>query len=488
MFERYTEKARRVIFFGRYEASQFGSPFIETEHLLLGLLREDKALTNRFLRSHASVESIRKQIEAQTTIREKVSTSVDLPVSDECKRVLAHAADEAERLGHKHIGTEHLLLGLLREERSFAAALLTERGLKVDAVRKELERLTPQVAVAQERPEGQGFGRGGAAPPVAETGFSRDLTQAALNGELNPVIGRGQELDGLIEVLGSIRLVHPLLVGEPGAGKTAIVEELAQRISAETVPVFLAEKKVLALDLRPASDSVWIERLASIMRIREQEAGVIFFVGQLSSLLGTNAVLALAVGGILQDSHWQAKNRCIATSSREDFEQCRRMAPWLEHSFQPIYVRPLAESDALKVLELARARLEKFHELTYSEEALVCAVRSSAAYLPNRVLPGKALELLDAAGARIRMRAGSPPAEILEVQKRVRHISQRLEDAIQGHEFEKARFYSEEERKGRESLRLLMEKLPAENRPPTAVSRQDIEEVIAGWTNYPFRP
>jgi ABC-type sugar transport system ATPase subunit len=146
MFERYTEKARRVIFFARYEASQFGSPYIETEHLLLGLLREDKALTNRFLRSHASVESIRKQIEAHTTIREKVSTSVDLPLSNECKRVLAYAAEEAERLGHKHIGTEHLLLGLLREEKCFASEILQERGLKLAQIREELARVTQEKA------------------------------------------------------------------------------------------------------------------------------------------------------------------------------------------------------------------------------------------------------------------------------------------------------------------------------------------------------
>jgi len=142
MFERYTEKARRVIFFARYEASQFGSPYIETEHLLLGLLREDKALTNRFLRQHSSVDSIRKQIEAHTTIREKVSTSVDLPLSNECKRVLAYASEEAERLSHKHIGTEHLLLGLLREEKCFAAEILAERGLKLAAIREELQRTT----------------------------------------------------------------------------------------------------------------------------------------------------------------------------------------------------------------------------------------------------------------------------------------------------------------------------------------------------------
>ncbi len=149
MFERYTEKARRVIFFARYEASQFGSPYIETEHLLLGLLREDKALTFRFLRSHASVESIRKQIEGHITIREKVSTSVDLPLSNECKRVLAYAAEEAERLSHKHVGTEHLLLGLLREEKCFAAEILHERGLHLSTVREELARTSQEKAQPQ---------------------------------------------------------------------------------------------------------------------------------------------------------------------------------------------------------------------------------------------------------------------------------------------------------------------------------------------------
>src|ERR1700735_4071351 len=151
MFERYTEKARRVIFFARYEASQFGSPYIETEHLLLGLLREDKTLANRFLRSHAAVDSIRKQIEGHTTVREKVSTSVDLPLSHECKRVLAYGAEEAERLGHKHIGTEHLLLGLLKEEKCFAAEILHERGLRLSAIREELARVTQEKVPQQQR-------------------------------------------------------------------------------------------------------------------------------------------------------------------------------------------------------------------------------------------------------------------------------------------------------------------------------------------------
>ena len=247
MFERYTEKARRVIFFARYEASQFGSPYIETEHLLLGLLREDKALTNRFLRSHASVESIRKQIEGHTTIREKVSTSVDLPLSNECKRVLAYAAEEAERLSHKHIGTEHLLLGLLREEKCFAAEILHgagsaavgDPGRDCSAPRRRSRRRRA-AAVAQTVP-----GRRAATEPVRMLAeFSRDLTQAAVDQQLDPLVGRDTEVDRVIQILCRRTKNNPVLIGEPGVGKTAIVEGLAQKISDGDVPSFLADKRM----------------------------------------------------------------------------------------------------------------------------------------------------------------------------------------------------------------------------------------------------
>src|SRR5215470_9462646 len=208
MFERYTEKARRVIFFARYEASQFGSPYIETEHLLLGILREDKALTNRFLRSHASVESIRKQIEGHTVIHEKVSTSVDLPLSNEFKRVLAYEGEEAERLTNQHIGTEHLLLGLLHEEKGFAAQILMERGLRLSHIQEELRRKSHEPVQMPRKPS-------------VPDELSRCLSD--LVAQTQPLIGRQNELDRLIELLCRLNGKNPVLVGEPGVGKKTIV-------------------------------------------------------------------------------------------------------------------------------------------------------------------------------------------------------------------------------------------------------------------------
>jgi ATP-dependent Clp protease ATP-binding subunit ClpC len=479
MFERYTEKARRVIFFARYEASQCGSPYIETEHLLMGLLREDKALTNRFLRSHISVESIRREIEAHTTLREKVSTSVDLRLSNESKRVLAYAAEEAERLGHKHIGTEHLLLGLLREEGCFAAELLNERNVKLDKVREELAHVTHEPEVRRPAAE---------ALPLAE--ISRDLTQAAIEGQLGPVLGRDLEIEAAIEVLGNLRNGNPLLVGEKGAGKSAIVDALAQRIVEGTVPAFLMEKRVLVFDtqLAPGIAGRQIAREQMHPGIMGSDGfDIVLFVGDLRALLTPSSPLGMG-SAALRSSPLQGKVRCIATSTPSDFKECARRAPWIEDSFRAVYVRSLGMEETLGVLKARKQTYEKFHEVSYSDEALAFAVQSVEQYLPDRALPGKAFELLDAAAARVKMRQNALPEEIVEVQKRIKFIMHRMDSAIANHEFEKARFYSDEERKERENLLALREKYSPDDLLSNEVSREDVEEVIARWSIYPFRP
>src|SRR3984885_11363075 len=482
MFERYTEKARRVIFFARYEASQFGSPYIETEHLLLGLLREDKALTNRFLRSHASVESIRKQIEGHTTIREKVSTSVDLPLSNEGKRGLAYAAEEAERLSHKHIGTEHLLLGLLREEKCFAAEILTERGLRLPMIREELQKTTQEKAPAQQGSKGQR----GEQSMLAE--FSRDLTESAVNQQLDPLVGRDNEVDRVIQILCRRTKNNPVLIGEPGVGKTAIVEGLAQKIADGEVPSFLADKRVLALDpsLIVAGTKYrgqFEERLKTIMKELMESQNAIVFIDELHTLVGAgSAEGSLDAANILKPALSRGEIQCIGATTPSEYRKSVEKDRSLERRFQAVKVGAPNEEEAIRVLQGVRDRYEKFHAVSYTDEAIQYAVYLSNRYIPDRFLPDKAIDLLDEAGSRVKLRQAMLPDEVSEVQKRVKFITHRMETAIANHEFEKARFYSEEERKEKEHLRMLREKLKIDDSSTGIVTREDIEEVVARWT------
>jgi ATP-dependent Clp protease ATP-binding subunit ClpC len=487
MFERYTEKARRVIFFARYEASQFGSPYIETEHLLLGLLREDKALTNRFLRSHASVESIRKQIEGHTTIREKVSTSVDLPLSNECKRVLAYAAEEAERLSHKHIGTEHLLLGLLREEKCFAAEILHERGLRLGTIREELARTSQEKAAPSQRSGGGGSNRESSL--LAE--FSRDLTQAAMDNQLDPLVGRENELERAIQILCRRTKNNPVLIGEPGVGKTAIVEGLAQRIADGEVPSFLADKKILALDLSLIVAGTkyrgqFEERLKTIMKELMENQNAIVFIDELHTLVGAgSAEGSLDAANILKPALSRGEIQCIGATTPGEYRKSIEKDRSLERRFQSVKVPPPNESEAVQIINGIKERYEKFHAVTYTEEAINFSVSHSNRYIPDRFLPDKAIDLIDEAGARVKLRQTSLPEEITDVQKRIKFIVHRMENAIANHEFEKARFYSDEERKERENLRAMREKHHLDDSATGVVGREDIEDVVSRWTGVP---
>jgi ATP-dependent Clp protease ATP-binding subunit ClpC len=478
MFEKYTEKARRVIFFARYEASQFGQPYIETEHLMLGILREDKALTNRFLRSHASVESIRKQVEEHTTIGEKVSTSVDLPLSNDCKRVLTYAAEEAEQLGHKHVGTEHLLLGLLREDKCFAAQILHERGLRLLMIREELAK-GPQPSA----------GRGPEPTPIVE--FLTDLVQAGTDGQLLPVIGRDVELEGIIEILSSYYKRSALLIGEPGAGKTSIVHGLAQRIANAKVPSFLANKRILAVE--PEVIDGWtrdrqkLEELTRLVDTAANPSEAILFIDRLQDLFALSSKSAASAGaGIVKQALLYNRIQCIGTVNVRDYAELIKSIPWFEKYSRPVYVRPLDQESSLRVLQARKGPLESFHDVTYTAEALEFAVHASAGYLPERSLPGKAVELLDAAGSLVRCQ-GTPPDEVAEAEKRLKFISLRFENAIANHEFEKARFFSDEERKQKENLRVLRENHHLSD-SSSMVGRDQIQEVISRWSAYPYCP
>jgi ATP-dependent Clp protease ATP-binding subunit ClpC len=477
VFERYTEKARRVIFFARYEASQYGSPYIETEHLLLGLMREDKALANRFLRQQGSIESIRKEIEARITIRERISTSVEVPLSAECKRILNMAAEEAERLGHKHVGTEHLLLGILREEKCFGAEILMERGLRLSTLREELARTSGEKAAAA-RPKETSL--------LAE--FSRDLTLAAQEGSLDPLVGREGEVERVIQILCRRTKNNPVLIGEPGVGKTAIVEGLAQRISDGDVPPFLADKRILSLDLSLIVAGTkyrgqFEERLKTIMKELMESQNSIVFIDELHTLVGAgSAEGSLDAANILKPALSRGEIQCIGATTPGEYRKSVEKDRSLERRFQSVKVPAPDEEQAVQVIQGVRERYEKFHAVSYTDEALRYSVYLSNRYIPDRFLPDKAIDLIDEAGARVKLRQATVPEEVGEVQKRVKFITHRMETAIANHEFEKARFYSEEERKEKENLRGLRERYKLDDASTGIVTREDIEEVVSRWT------
>lgn len=473
MFERYTGKARRVIFFARYEASQFGSPHIETEHLLLGLLREDKRLAYRFLSSSSSLESIRRQIEGHTTIREKVSTSVDLPLGDESKRVLAYAAEEAERLGHKYIGTEHLLLGLLREEKCFAAEILTERGIRLAEAREQIARGASESAVQEQK-----------ARPGTLGEFSAYLTD--LTEQKQPLIGRGEEIDRLIELLCRMDRKNPVLVGEPGVGKSTIVRELARRIADGNVPSSLTERSLVGLDLPPLrvldKDSLWQDRLDRAL-VEAAEEGTIFFVNSMHEHSNEiSPVSSIHVNDLLHRPIAAGKMQCISTAVPDRFAKLQAERHWLAECFEEIRVTPASEEEAIRVLQGIKSVYEKFHNVSYSDDAILDAVLYASKCIKKRYLPGSAVDVIDESGAAAQLQRGSLPDDVVEVQNRIRFIVQRMEASIANHEFEKARFYSDEERKERSNLEELNRKYNLDKHPASNVGSEDVQRAVCKLT------
>ena len=394
---------------------------------------------------------------------------------------MAYAAEEAERLSHKHIGTEHLLLGLLREEKCFAAEILHERGLRLATIREELARSQSEKLLSN-RPKESSL--------LAE--FSRDLTQSAIDGALDPLIGRANEVERVVQILCRRTKNNPVLIGEPGVGKTAIVEGLAQRIADGVVPSFLAEHRILALDLSLIVAGTkyrgqFEERLKTIMKELMENQNSIIFIDELHTLVGAgSAEGSLDAANILKPALSRGEIQCIGATTPSEFRKSIGKDRSLERRFQAVKVAPPSEEEAVQVLFGVKDRYEKFHAVAYTDEAVEAAVYTSSRYIPDRFLPDKAIDLVDEAGARVKLRQTTMPDEIAEVHKRIKFIVHRMENAIANHEFEKARFYSDEERKERENLRLLREKYNLDESAAAAVTKDDIEDVVARWTGVPM--
>lgn len=465
MFERYTERSRRVIFFARYEALQYGSQVIAPEHILLGLMREDKTLSARFFpfRHVLTVDSIRRDVEERIVLRDRIPQSSELHLSAATKQILFYANDESRQLKNRHIGPEHLLLGIVREEKSIAAEILFGYGLRLHDVRDEMSRQSgiPGVAAA---------GKESSKTPGL-TEFTRDLTAEAAEGRLDPLVGREPEMERVIEILCRRTKNNPVLIGESGVGKTAIVEGLAQRIVDKSVPTFLENKRILSLDLSLVVAGTkyrgqFEERLKKIMaELKESEENIVF-IDELHTLVGAgSAEGTLDAANILKPSLSRGDIQCIGATTPAEFRKTIEKDRALERRFQSVRVEPPSEAEAIVIIEGIVERYEAFHQLRYAKEALAAAVQLSNRYIADRFLPDKAIDVLDEAGARAKLRyqnenRGEPSwKETVENWKR----AAANEDQLISYE-----------------LRSLEDSFFA-----VEVTKDDVHEVIARWTGVP---
>ncbi|PYS98351.1 MAG: ATP-dependent Clp protease ATP-binding subunit ClpC [Acidobacteria bacterium] len=466
MFERYTERSRRVIFFARYEALQYGSPMISPEHILLGLMREDKTISSRFLpfRNSLTVDAVRREVEERIVLRDRIPQSAELHLAPETKKILFYANEESRHLKNRHIGPEHLLLGIVREERSIAAEILVQFGLRVEDIRDELARQSgAQTFVPVAAKDNS------TTPNLQE--FTRDLTNDAAQGKLDPLVGREKEIERLVEILCRRTKNNPVLIGEAGVGKTAIIEGLAQLIVDRKVPSFLENKRVLSLDLSSIVAGTkyrgqFEERLKKIMAELKESTDNIVFIDELHTLVGAgSAEGTLDAANILKPALSRGEIQCIGATTPSEFRKSIEKDRALERRFQAVKVMPPSEEETLTIIKGIVSRYEAFHQIRYSKDALEAAVFQSSRYIPDRFLPDKAIDVLDEAGARAKLRARNEDASEPSWKETVDNWKRTSanEDQLISYELRTIEdtFFSIE------------------------VTKDDVDEVIARWTGVP---
>ncbi len=481
MFEKYNEKARRALFFARYEASKLGSKVIESEHLLLGILREgEDVIKEVFSRFNVKPEEVRREIEGDRIFVERISSTAELPLSEESKKILAYASHEAESMMHPYVGTEHLLIGLLRVDGCVAGRLLTARGFNLYGVREETISLIKEREVSKQKKE---------LPFLAE--YSRDLIQLAAGGAFDPLIGREREVERIIQILSRRTKNNPILLGEPGVGKTAIVEGLATRIVEGAVPIFLAQKKILALDLSLIVAGTkyrgqFEERLKGIIRELRENPDLIIFIDEIHSLIGAgSAEGSLDAANILKPALSRGEVSCIGATTLKEYRRYIEKDRSLLRRFQAINVTAPSENETFEILEGVKDRYEQFHKVRYSPEAIKTAVYQSNRYITDRFFPDKAIDLLDEAGAKVKLKRVADTQNLRKLEIETRQIVKEMKKAISDKDFEKAVFLREREIELKEEIERTKVQTAEKSEATQEVTRRDIEEIISSWTGIP---
>ena len=481
MFERFNEHVRRSLFFARYEASRSSSRSIALQHVLLGMLREADPAFNELLRSRGiEPRELREELFGERVTIERVSTSPDLPLAEETKKALAFAVHEAESMGHANVGSEHLVLGLLRVEGSTATEYLSAHGIELFQLREE---------VIQRGRELEAEASAQATPHIAE--YSRDLTMIASEGGFDPLIGREEEVERMVQILSRRTKNNPLLLGESGVGKTAIVEGLATRIVEGSVPMLLADRRILALDLSLLVAGTkyrgqFEERLKGLLKELQDHPEIIIFIDEIHSLIGTgSAEGSLDAANIIKPALSRGEITCIGATTLREYRKYVEKDRALSRRFQAVSIRQPTEEETVTILEGVQSRYEEFHGVRYTDDAIKAAVSNAGRYITDRAFPDKAIDVIDEAGARVKLRQISSTSSLRRVQQEIREVVARMKDAISRKEFELAVDLREEELRLREELEMLETTHAEESPERVVVERFDVEEVVASWTGIP---
>jgi ATP-dependent Clp protease ATP-binding subunit ClpC len=512
MFERFTEKAIKVIMLAQEEARRLGHNFVGTEQILLGLIGEGTGVAAKVLKS-MGVNLKDARVEVEKIIgRGSGFVAVEIPFTPRAKRVLELSLEEARQLGHNYIGTEHLLLGLIREGEGVAARVLENLGVDLAKVRTQVIRMLGETAEVSSG----GGSKGSTKTPTLDE-FGSNLTQLAAEAKLDPVVGRQNEIDRVIQILGRRTKNNPVLIGEPGVGKTAIAEGLAQRITTGDVPDILEDKRVLTLDIGLLVAGTkyrgeFEERLKKIMEEIRSAGNVILVIDEVHTLIGAGAAEgAIDAANILKPALARGELQCIGATTLDEYRKHIERDAALERRFQPVMVGEPSVDDTIEILRGLRERYEQHHRLKIADEALVAAATLGDRYISDRFLPDKAIDLIDEAGSRVRLLNSKLPPAAKEIDKQLREVQKQKEQSVREQDFTKAGELRDREVELRDQIRSILQarrdeepgeaaeaSYPAlvegsgasegseESRTPV-VTEEDIAHIVASWTGVPVQ-
>jgi ATP-dependent Clp protease ATP-binding subunit ClpC len=501
----FTERVRKVLAMAREEAARLHHEYVGTEHILLGLIREGEGVAATVLQNlSVELDEIQQKIE-ETVKKGKAAqaTGPDLPYTSRAKKVLELAMSEARELNHSYVGTEHLLLGLLKEEKGIAAQVLTDAGVNLDAARAETLRIlgteTPQGGTPGATAQ-QGSGTPQAAAPKGEKKsktpaldhFCRDLTQLAAEGQLDPTIGRAKEIQRVMEVLTRRKKNNPVLIGEPGVGKTAIVEGLAQLIANGECPESLRDHRVLSLDMAAVIAGTkyrgqFEERLKAVMNEIAQNKNIILFIDELHTLVGAGAAEgAIDASNMLKPALARGELQCVGASTLNEYRKYIEKDGALERRFQTVIVDPPSVEETVEILKGLRKKYEDHHRVTIPDSTLAIASKLSERYITDRFLPDKAIDVIDEAGARARLAAQAPPPEVAGLKGQLEKVNTEKETAVRDQNFERAASLRDKERELQGDIRKKQdewEKRRQSHRP--VLGEEEIAFIVSRWTGIP---